>query len=65
MGRAVACMGAARNAYCVLVEHLEGKWSLEKHNISGQIILQWTLEKQHGMEVLLGLPTPPAGVSRG
>jgi hypothetical protein len=44
----VACMGSARNAYCVLVEQLEGKWSLEKHNVGGQIILQWTLEKQDG-----------------
>jgi hypothetical protein len=44
----VACMEAARNAYWVLVENLEEKWSLEKHNVVGRIVLQWTLEKQDG-----------------
>jgi hypothetical protein len=44
----VACMGARRGAYRVLVVRPEGKRLLGRHRRGGRIILKWVFKKRDG-----------------
>ena len=52
--RHVACMGARRSAYRVLVVRPDGKHPLRRHKRRGRIILKWVFKKWGG-EISIGL----------